>query len=306
PTRLLRYDFSEGVPSEASTMVIIPVIWSRPDNIRATFDRLELHYLANRESNIHFGILSDLHDADAEKLSEDDSLLRLAKAETERLNLKYPAATFHWFHRSRLWNPSERSWMGWERKRGKLEEFVKLLKGERNTSYEVIYGDSTVLEGIRYVLTLDADTQLPLESARRMIGAIHLPYNRPRLDSSGTKVAEGYGVLQPRIGMTYESARKSRLTALFAFEAGLDPYAFAVSDPYQDAIGQGIFTGKGIFDVDAFHRVLGGRFPENRVLSHDLLEGSFLRTGFLSDCCLGLGVQRETPREWSRPLTYRR
>jgi cyclic beta-1,2-glucan synthetase len=283
PTRLLRYDFSEGVPSEASTMVIIPVIWSRPDNIRATFDRLELHYLANRESNIHFGILSDLHDADAEKLSEDDSLLQLAKAETERLNLKYPAATFHWFHRSRLWNPSERSWMGWERKRGKLEEFVNLLKGERTTSYEVIYGDSTVLEGIRYVLTLDADTQLPLESARRMIGAIHLPYNRPRLDSSGTKVAEGYGVLQPRIGMTYESARKSRLTTLFAFEAGLDPYAFAVSDPYQDAIGQGIFTGKGIFDVDTFHSVLGGRFPENRVLSHDLLEGSFLRTGFLSD-----------------------
>ncbi|MDQ0064107.1 GH36-type glycosyl hydrolase domain-containing protein [Paenibacillus harenae] len=283
PTRLLRYDFSKGVPEEASTMVIIPVIWSRPGNIRTTFERLELHYLANREPNIHFGILSDFQDADAEKQPEDDALLQLAKAEIDRLNREYPAATFHLFHRSRLWNPSEHTWMGWERKRGKLEEFVKLLKGERDTSYDVIYGDSSALKEIRYVITLDADTQLPLESARRMIGAIHLPYNRPRLDRSGTKVAEGYGVLQPRIGMTYESARKSRLTALFAFEAGLDPYAFSVSDPYQDAIGQGIFTGKGIFDVDAFHRVLGGRFPENRVLSHDLLEGGFLRAGLLSD-----------------------
>ncbi|MCR2804441.1 GH36-type glycosyl hydrolase domain-containing protein [Paenibacillus soyae] len=283
PIRLLRYDFSKGVPEEASTMVVMPVIWSSTDNIRATFDRLEQHYLANREPNIHFGVLSDLQDADAEKLPEDDAVLRLAKAETDRLNREYPAASFHLFHRGRRWNPSERAWMGWERKRGKLEEFVKLLKGDRQTSFDHIYGDTSVHKRIRYVITLDADTLLPLESARRMIGAIHLPYNRPRLDSSGTVVAEGYGVLQPRIGMTYESARKSRLTSLFASEAGLDPYAFAVSDPYQDAIGQGIFTGKGIFDVDAFHRVLCGRFPENRVLSHDLLEGGFLRAGLLSD-----------------------
>ncbi|MEK3883309.1 glucoamylase family protein [Paenibacillus sp. PL2-23] len=283
PIRLLRYDFSGGVPSEARTMVVIPVIWSRPDNIRATFDRLELHYLANRDPHIHFAVLSDFKDAAEEKLPEDEELIRIAKAELDRLNSDYPEASFHLFHRNRLWNPSEKAWMGWERKRGKLEEFVKLLKGMPGTSYGIQYGDPAILQDIRYVITLDADTQLPLESARRMIGAIHLPYNRPRLDATGTFVEEGYGVLQPRIGMTYESAQKSRLTSLFAHEAGLDPYAFAVSDPYQDAIGQGIFTGKGIFDVDTFHAALGGRFPENRVLSHDLLEGGYLRAGLLSD-----------------------
>ena len=173
--------------------------------------------------------------------------------------------------------------MGWERKRGKLEEFVKLLKEGIRTSYCAIVGDASILSKIRYVITLDADTRLPLECAHRMIGAMHLPYNRPRLNNSGTRVVEGYGVLQPRIGMTYESAQKSRLTSLWAIEGGHDPYAFAVSDPYQDAIGQGIFTGKGIFDIDAFHVVLGNKFPENRVLSHDLLEGGFLRAGCLTD-----------------------
>lgn len=283
PTRLLRYDFSKGVPEEAATMVVIPVIWSRVEEVKSAAERLELHHLANRDPNIHFAILSDYRDADAERMPEDEALLAAAKAEIERLNRDCPLSTFHLFHRSRRWNPSENVWMGWERKRGKLVEFVRLLQGSRDTSYSTVVGDSSVLERIRYVITLDADTQLPLESAHRMIGAIHLPYNRPRLNASGTRVVEGYGVLQPRIGMTYESAQRSRLSALWASEPGLDPYAFAVSDPYQDAMGQGIFTGKGIFDVETFGRVLGNRFPENRVLSHDLLEGGYLRAGFLSD-----------------------
>ncbi|WP_028608967.1 GH36-type glycosyl hydrolase domain-containing protein [Paenibacillus harenae] len=283
PARLLRFDFSKGVPEEASTMVVIPVIWSRPEEVTATADRLELHYLANRDPHVHFAILSDFRDADAEELPEDEALLSLAKTEINRLNQAYTGHTFHLFHRRRLWNASEQAWMGWERKRGKLEEFVQLLKGSGNTSFRTQLGDMAVLRGIRYVITLDADTQLPLESAHRMIGAIHLPFNRPRMDDNRSRVIDGYGVLQPRIGMTYESAQRSRLSALFSYEAGLDPYAFAVSDPYQDAIGQGIFTGKGIFDVDTFHHVLGNRFPENRVLSHDLLEGGFLRAGLLSD-----------------------
>jgi cellobiose phosphorylase len=283
PDRLLRYDFSKGIPDEAATMVVIPVIWSRPDNVAATLERLELHYLANRDPQLRFAILSDFQDAAEEKLPSDEELLRAAVSGIEKLNRDYPGAPFHLLHRSRRWNPSENAWMGWERKRGKLEEFVRLLRGDSRTSFERRAGDDSALGRIRYVITLDADTRLPLESARRMIGAIHLPYNRPRLSPDGLRVMEGYGVLQPRIGMTYESARKSRLTSLFASEAGLDPYAFAVSDPYQDATGQGIFTGKGIFDVDAFRHVLGGRLPENRVLSHDLLEGGFLRAGLLSD-----------------------
>jgi cyclic beta-1,2-glucan synthetase len=283
PSRLLRYDFSEGVPEDAATMVVIPVIWSTPEDAAATAERMELHYLANRDPNIHFAILSDFRDADKERLPQDEKVLKQAVSEIEKLNSRYPEATFHLFHRSRQWNDAEQIWMGWERKRGKLVEFVRLLKGDEHNSFGTVAGDSSVLSRIRYVITLDADTRLPLESGRRMIGAMHLPYNRPRLNAAGTRVVEGHGVLQPRIGMTYESARKSRLASIWSSEPGLDPYAFAVSDPYQDAMGQGIFTGKGIFDVDAFYTVLGQLFPENSVLSHDLLEGGFLRAGFLSD-----------------------
>ena len=172
--------------------------------------------------------------------------------------------------------------MGWERKRGKLVEFVELLKGSTQTSYCVRVGDQAILPQVRYIITLDADTQLPIGSAQRMIGTMHLPYNRPRLNHTRTRVVEGYGVLQPRIGVSHESAMRSRL-AYFWSNPGLDPYAFAASDPYQDALEQGIFTGKGIFDVDVFAELLGERIPENTVLSHDLLEGGFLRTALLSD-----------------------
>jgi cyclic beta-1,2-glucan synthetase len=283
PIRLLRYDFSKGVPEEAETIVVIPVIWSRIEEVNTISDRLELHYLANRDPRIHFAILSDFRDSDTEEHLEDEAVLHAAERQIDRLNRAYPETTFHLFHRRRVWNDLEKTWMGWERKRGKLVEFVKLLKGSRNTSYSTVIGDTSALSGIRYVITLDADTQLPLESAHRMIGAMHLPYNRARLNVSRTRVVEGYGVLQPRIGMTYESTQKSRLAALWASEPGLDPYAFAISDTYQDTMGHGIFTGKGIFDLDIFDAVLGDRFPENRVLSHDLLEGGFLRAGFLSD-----------------------
>ncbi len=283
PTRMLRYDFSRGVPEEATTMVVIPVIWSSVEEVKGIADRLEMHYLANRDPNIHFGILSDFKDAETEELPADRLVIQAAKAEIERLNQAYPQTTFHLFHRRRVRNEVENTWMGWERKRGKLVEFVELLKGRRDTTYATVEGDASVLSRIRYVITLDADTQLPLESAKRMIGAMHLPYNRPRLNATGTRVVEGYGVLQPRIGMSHESVQRSRLAALWSGEPGIDPYAFAVSDPYQDAMGQGIFTGKGIFELDAFHKVLCDRIPDNRVLSHDLLEGGFLRAGLLSD-----------------------
>ncbi len=280
---LLRYDFSKRVPPEAATLVVIPVIWSRVEDVEELTDRLELHYLANRDSNIHFALLGDLTDADREKLPQDAGLSAAAVERIERLNRTYPESPFHLFQRKRQWNPSEGVWMGWERKRGKLVEFVELLKGCATTSYDVIQGDASFLRRVRYIITLDADTQLPLESAQRMIATLHLPYNRPRLNEARTRVVEGYGVLQPRIGMTHEAASKSRVAALWAGDPGIDPYAYAVSDPYQDGLGEGIFTGKGIFDVDAFYEVLCDRIPENRVLSHDLLEGGFLRAGLLSD-----------------------
>ena len=286
PRSLLRYDFSRGVPPEATTMVVIPVIWSTVREVRELADRLELHYLANRDSNIHFALLGDLVDADAERLPEDAAVLAAARAGIEQLNCAYSrpdGSTFHLFQRRRLWNPSEGVWMGWERKRGKLVEFVELLKGQPDTTYDFVVGDTSILPRIRYIVTLDADTQLPLGSTQRMIGTLHLPYNRPRFNHTQTRVIEGYGVLQPRIGISHSAALRSRFTYLASADPGIDPYAFAASDPYQDGLGQGIFTGKGIFDVEAFAKVLCERIPENRVLSHDLLEGGFLRAGLLSD-----------------------
>ncbi|WP_066632715.1 GH36-type glycosyl hydrolase domain-containing protein [Desulfolucanica intricata] len=286
PRPLLRYDFSHGIVPEATTMVVIPVIWSTVEEVRELTDRLELHYLANRDPNIHFALLGDFTDADEEKLPEDAAVLAAARAGIEKLNRTYSypgGSTFHLLQRRRLWNPSEGVWMGWERKRGKLVEFVELLKGKTDTTYDFIVGDRSVYPRIRYIITLDADTQLPMGSAQRMIGTIHLPYHRPRLNSTKTRVIEGYGVLQPRIGISHEASLRSRFAHLWSADPGIDPYAFAVSDPYQDGLGQGIFTGKGIFDVDTFARVLCERIPENRVLSHDLLEGGFLRAGLLSD-----------------------
>jgi len=283
PTPLLRYDFSNGITADAKTMVVIPVIWSTTEEVHEMMDRLELHYLVSRDPNIHFALLGDYKDSDSEHHPEDQAVIEAARSRIEKFNNIYPGNFFHLYHRRRLWNPSEGKWMGWERKRGKLVEFIELLVGKEDTSFNYSLTDRSGLTQIRYIITLDADTQLPPGSPQRMIGTIHLPYNRPRMNSAGTRVIEGYGILQPRIAMSYEAANRSRLAYLWSGETGVDPYAFAVSDPYQDGLGQGIFTGKGIFDVHAFADLICDRIPENRVLSHDLLEGGFLRTGLLSD-----------------------
>lgn len=283
PVPLLKYDFSKEIPSEAKTMVVIPIIWSTVEEVEELTERLELHYLANRDENLYFALLGDFKDAETENLKQDEVVVQAAKETIHRLNHTYHSHSFYLFQRRRLWNPSEGTWMGWERKRGKLVEFVELLKGKKDTSFNVIEGDVSSLDQVRYIITLDSDTQLPLESAHRMIGTMHLPFNRPRLNESQTRVIEGYGVLQPKIGMSHESTMRSRLANLWSSDPGIDPYAFAVSDVYQDGLGQGIFTGKGIFDVDTFYQVLCERIPENRVLSHDLLEGGFLRAGLISD-----------------------
>lgn len=279
-------DLSRGVPTEAATMVVMPVIWSSAEDVRECVERLELHYLANRDANIHFALLGDFADATTERLPDDDAIMNVARASIEALNDLYSrqgGSTFHVLLRRRVWNSHEGVWMGWERKRGKLVEFVELLKGRRDTTFAMVVGDVAVLPRIRYVITLDADTEMPLESARRMIGVMHLPYNRPRLNRSRTRVVEGYGILQPRVAMSHDAAARSRLASLWAAYPGVDPYVFAAADPYQDWWGQGIFTGKGIFDVEAFAAILCERIPENKVLSHDLLEGGFMRAGLLSD-----------------------
>jgi len=267
-------------------MVVIPVIWSTVQEVQTLISRLELHYLANRDPNLHFALLADLTDSNEESPVTDHEVNQAARTGIEALNRTYSTpggSTFNLFQRRRTWNQSEGVWMGWERKRGALVELVELLRGKHDTTCDLVVGDRTIWPRVRYVITLDADTQLPLESARRMVGAMHLPYNRPRLNQSRTRVIEGYGVMQPCINISHRSALRSRFASLFSADPGIDPYTFAVSDPYQDGLGQGIFTGKGIFDVDTFAEILCERIPENRVLSHDLLEGGFLRAGLLSD-----------------------
>jgi cyclic beta-1,2-glucan synthetase len=283
PTLLVRYDFSGKLPKDAATMVVIPVIWSSVEEVDDVVNRLLVHYMANRQENIYFSVLADFTDASTETQPDDNKIVMHALERIEALREKYGADRFFLFHRSRVFNSVDNIYMGWERKRGKLVEFVELLSGSERTSFTKIHGQTDILKNIRYVFTADHDTQLPIGVVSRLAGTIHLPYNRPRLNEKGTRVVEGFGVLQPRIGVSYESTQKSRFAALWAGEPGIDPYAFAVSNAYQDLFGNAIFVGKGIFDVEAFRKTLVNRIPDHHVLSHDLLEGGYLRTGLTSD-----------------------
>lgn len=280
---LLRYDFSAAVPEDARTMVVIPIIWSDRHEVDDVVSRLEVHYLANRQSNITFAILADFEDGATETVPGDPELITYAINQIDRLRAQYGADRFFLCHRTRRYNPSERVFMGWERKRGKLVEFVELLSGRQDTSFTTVHGSLAILHQIRYVFTVDHDTKLPIGVVARMVGTIHFPYNRPRLNSTQTRVVEGFGVLEPRIAISYDSAQGSRLAALWAGEPGIDPYVFAVSHPYQNLFGEAAFVGKGIFDVQAFRKTVVERIPDNLVLSHDLLEGGFLRTGLTPD-----------------------
>jgi len=283
PTTLLRYDFSEALPESAGTIVVMPVIWSSLEEVDDIIRRLLVHFLANRQKNIHFAILADFCDATTETKLEDGPLVEHAVSQMKALQADHGTNRFFLFHRKRQFNSVDNTYMGWERKRGKLIEFVQLLSGRKDTSFTTFCGDTEVLKNIRYVFTVDSDTQLPIGVVSRMAGTIHFPYNRPRLNEAETHVVEGHGVLQPRIGVSFESTQQSRFTALWSTEPGLDRYAFAVFNPYQDFFGHAIFVGKGIFDVEAFQKTLVSRIPDNRVLSHDLLEGGFLRAGLTND-----------------------
>ena len=286
PKPLLRLEFKEGVTSEAATMVVIPTFLSSETDVRKMLDHIEVHHIANQDPHVHFAILGDFCDACEETLPQDGQILQTARQELEDLNHKYPCqegSTFYLLVRKRRWNPKEGVWMGWERKRGKLTEFNALLLGDQTTSFTDILGDTNIFPKIRYVITLDSDTELPRDAAKRLIGTMAHPLNIPLLNEDLTRVVRGYGLLQPRILVKHESLYRSRLAYWFAGTTGIDPYTFAISDPYQDLFGHGIFTGKGIYDLSVFDKILSHRFPDNTVLSHDLLEGGFLRAGLVTD-----------------------
>jgi cyclic beta-1,2-glucan synthetase len=289
PRTLPRMEFSQGIPPEARTLVVVPTMLTSAAGVRRLLESLELCFLANHDTHLHFGLLTDLRDASQETLPSDAELVRLASDGIEALNAQYATErddAFFLFHRPRRWNEQEGVWMGWERKRGKLAEFNALLRGGAKDRFCAIVGQSGILPSIRFVITLDTDTQLPRDAARQLVGTMAHPLNRPRFDPKLGRVVEGYGILQPRVGVSLPSAGRSRFARLFTAEPGIDPYTRAVSDVYQDLFGEGSYIGKGIYDVDAFEQAVGARFPENRILSHDLLEGSHARAGLVSDVVL--------------------
>jgi cellobiose phosphorylase len=291
PRVLPRMDYSKGLPTEQRSIVAVPTMLSSIGEIDDLVEALEVRFLANRDANLSFALLTDFRDAATETMPEDEALLLQARHAIEALNIKYSGGDpknvgcFFLLHRPRRWNDRDNIWMGWERKRGKLEDFNSALRGETG-KFSLIVGPIDCLKGNRYVITLDSDTHLPRDSARQLVGTMAHPLNKPFYDAKRGRVTKGYGILQPRVGISMPSANRSRFARLFAGEAGIDPYTQAVSDVYQDLFNEGSFIGKGIYDVDIFRQAIGGRLPDNRVLSHDLLEGAFARSGLVSDVLL--------------------
>ncbi|MDH5512945.1 MAG: cyclic beta 1-2 glucan synthetase, partial [Gammaproteobacteria bacterium] len=304
PHPLPRMDFSTGIPPDSLTLVIIPTMLTSAQNIEELIEALEVRYLANQDENLRFGLLTDFRDAREETLPEDEPLLQLAQGKIEELNEKYGRTnsdTFFLFHRPRRWDARDNIWMGYERKRGKLADINMLLRGGAIDRFSLIVGNTDVLSGTKYVITLDTDTQLPRDSARQFVGAMAHPLNRPRYDEARQRVTEGYGILQPRVSASLPGTNRSRYAQLYGGESGIDPYTRAVSDVYQDLFHEGSFIGKGIYEIDAFERSIKDRFPENRILSHDLLEGCYARSGLLSD----VELYEEYPSRYATDVSRR-
>ncbi|MDP3439636.1 MAG: cyclic beta 1-2 glucan synthetase, partial [Azonexus sp.] len=320
---LPRMDFSGGIPVTARALVVVPTMLSSAAGIEDLAEALEVRFLANRDANLAFGLLTDFRDANQESLPEDGPLLALAQIRIAELNEKYGCRTpealepeapsssgygqpeksdiFFLFHRPRRWNAQEKVWMGYERKRGKLADLNALLRGGGKEAFSLIVGDTTALAEVKYVITLDTDTQLPRDTARQFVGTMAHPLNRPQFDPVKQRVTEGYGILQPRVAVSLPGTNRSHFARLYGGEPGIDPYTRTVSDVYQDVFGEGSFIGKGIYDIDAFEQALSGRFPENRILSHDLIEGCYARAGLLSD----VQLYEDYPARYSADVSRR-
>jgi len=286
PALLPRLDFSKGIPAADATLVVVPAMLASVRGIENLLEAIEVRYLANCDDYVYFALLTDFCDAAEEHLAGDDELSRRASEGIEVLNQKYKSdrpCIFYFFQRPRRWNAAENIWMGYERKRGKLSDLNHCLRGGGQSCFSKITGDLAALPHIKYVITLDTDTQLPRDAARQLVATMAHPLNRPVYDPKRGLVVEGYTILQPRVAISLPSATRSRFVKLLSGDPGIDPYTRTVSDVYQDVFHEGSFIGKGIYDVDAFECAVGGKFPENRILSHDLLEGSYARAALVSD-----------------------
>src|SRR5579864_137817 len=290
PRTLPRMEFRAGVPADFRTLVAMPTLLSSQEIVKEQVERLEIHYLANPDGDLRFALLTDWADAPTETEPGDDELLAAASEGISALNERYGhpeggGERFLLFHRKRLWNESEQKWMGWERKRGKLHELNQLLRGSTTTSFVEVGGRTPeIVPGVRYVITLDADTRLPRGAVARLVGTMAHALNRPQFSPADGRVIDGYGLVQPRITPSLPTKREGSLfQRVFSGPSGIDPYASAVSDVYQDLFREGSYTGKGIYDVDAFEAALAGKVRDNSLLSHDLFEGIFARTALATD-----------------------
>jgi cyclic beta-1,2-glucan synthetase len=284
PRRLPRLDFSGGIPTGYNTMVVIPTLLISDAFVRKLAADLEVRYLANPDRNLSFALLTDFPDAQS-PADDDTDLVELCSEAIRSLNRQYEKdgrQPFYLFHRRREWNPRQGAWMGWERKRGKLIALNNLLRGEAD-SFDVKVGDLERLPLVKYVITLDSDTELPRGTAQQLAGTLAHPLNRAVIDPVRNIVVEGYGILQPRVGISVSAARRSNLASIYSGQTGFDIYTCAVSDTYQDLFAEGSYCGKGIYDVDVFQTTLANRFPQNILLSHDLIEGTHARAGLVSD-----------------------
>ncbi len=284
PRKIPKLDFSKGIPNKCATVVAVPALLTGEEQVRQAVQGLEIRFVANRDPNLHFALLTDLPDS-TQQFDEGESLVELCSRLMGELDEKYARENkgrlFH-FHRHRIYNAAEELWMGWERKRGKLLDFNRFLL-HQDDQFPVKTGDTSLLKDVRYVITLDLDTQLPPGAGHKLVGALAHPLNRAVIDREKNTVVEGYGILQPRVDISVKSASRSRFASLLSGDTGFDIYTRAVSDVYQDLFGEAIFTGKGIYEVETFQKVLEHRFPCNAVLSHDLIEGVYARTGLVSD-----------------------
>ena len=305
PRPLPRMDYAQEIPPESSTLVVIPTMLNNVQGVEDLIEALEIRFLTNRDNNLHFSLLTDFRDAPSEKMPDDDKLLQLAEKGVKDLHEKYrgvKGGKFFLFHRPRLWNPHDQIWMGYERKRGKLADLNAFLRGGAMDCFSLIVGAPEILVNVKYIITLDTDTQLPRDAAQKFIGTMAHPLNRPRFDESRKMIGAGYGILQPRLTESLSGARQTRYSRLWGGLTGIDPYTRMVSDIYQDVFGEGSFVGKGIYDIDAFEKVMHARFPENRILSHDLIEGCHARAGLISD----VELYEEYPARYQTDVSRRR
>jgi len=284
PKLIPKMDFTNGIPKSASTIVVIPTIINSSNKVKELMHKLEVYYLANKTDNLYFALLGDCTASQNENEPFDEEVAGEGLKEEERLNKKYSypgKKIFYFLYRNRTWNPKEKSFLGWERKRGLLSQFNDFLV-TGNNKFKVNTIDEKL--DIKYVITLDSDTNLVLDSAGQLIGSMAHILNTPVTDNG--RVVQGHALIQPRVGIDLESSRKTLFSKIFAGSGGTDLYANAISDVYQDNFGEGIFTGKGVYDLQVFYNLLENEIPENTVLSHDLLEGSYLRAGLATDIFL--------------------